>query len=582
MRLISRTSDIIYLLLICYSIVTVNSSRTSSNSQRNNTQSSGISNRWTGSLTSTPLLDPISLEELENHKRDSSNAVAGALIRGQASHNATESSTRGTRRRDEIPSTDCFGKRRDILRKQHLLDPKHYQVSSTTPSPSGYHRLKPKRDRQPTSSANESFVGLYNEHLPQCNQNGMYEPVQCHKIGYCWCVNKFGQAIKNSAAIAGEKPSCDLTLYESDSNDLVVVTGASANRIKNLLKVGSATSESPAPNKIAGNVVDSLENDDRQPSKEHESDFDRRVSASQEPSLALVPNDCSLSRQKAMERAARHTDDSIWIPGCDHDNHNLYAERQCHKLKVCWCVDQVSGLPLRASEQLTKEISINCTEIKRIVGILENRVKQDIPKRPPSFVQGFSESCDADKRSELVALLINQFRQQLSEYVRFNPTSKPPEGVTSMNPYKLNESQVSKWRFAIMDVNSDGKLDDREWSKFKVNFKLLDKVDIDSYHSYNQLSNTQSFLTPLSIIRSQRRCWRDFLQFCGNGDVLTNESISLSKWLLCTDLPSRSILPSDQIGDKSNSDGVPDAYTRAAAIARSKKRNPFLGILKPD
>lgn len=582
----SQASDIIFFLLICYSIVTVNSLRTNSSLQRDNTHPSTATNYWTGPLTHSSFIDSSILDEKDNPKRGPVNALTGPLTRRQPANNPLD------KKRDEVLSTDCYAKRRDIVRKQHLSDNKFHQPPSSTPVPPGYQRLKPKRDPPPASSlVNESLIGrnisFDSEHIPQCTQSGKYEPVQCHKIGYCWCVNKFGQAIKNSAALFGEKPSCDMTLYESDSNDLVVVTGVSAQRMKNILKVGSSNPDGSHSNKQSGSIVGELsksENYDRNPLKDQESEFSRRVSASQEPSLALVPNECSLSRENAIERASKHTDDSIWIPGCDFDNQKLYAEKQCHKSKVCWCVDQISGLPLRASEQLTKQTSINCTEIKRIIDVATNGVRQDTVRRPASFVQGFSESCDADKRSELVVLLINQFRQQLGEYVRLNPTSAPPEGITSMNPYKLSESQVSTWKFATMDLNLDGKLDDREWSKFKVNFKLVDKVDIESYHSYNQPPNTQLSLMPLSIARSQRRCWRDFIQFCGNGDVLTNEPISLAKWLSCTELPSKSNMPisPERTRAKSNPDGIPDAYTRAAAIARSKKKNPFLGILKPD
>lgn len=487
---------------------------------------------------------------------------------------------------EEVLSVDCNAKREEILRRQkNLLENKvHHSVQHNNPTlSSGFQRLKPK-----LSFANETLdTNFGSEHIPRCTPNGRYEPTQCHKIGYCWCVNKYGQAIKNSAALASEKLHCDKNLYESESNNLLVVTGVSSNHMKNLLKVSTSlnTGSLSPSNQFEWDPetgVTSL--DSRQTStKEQESDFSRRVSNSPEPSLALVPNECTLSRQNAIERASKHTDDSIWIPECDSESGKLYAEKQCHKSRICWCVDQNTGLPLRTSEQLTKQTSINCTEIKRIIDIASTYGKNNSQKSKFSFFHGSSEFCDADKRIEFVQILINQFRRQLNEYLKLNPNYSAPEGLPSANPYRLSESQVSIWKFATMDQNVDGNLDDREWSKFKVNFKLVDKFE-EIHKTHKEDFNAQLLMTPLNIVRAQRRCWRDFLQFCGNGDILTDESISMAKWLSCTEIPSKLNGGGRGRGRFSQPEpgGVPDAFTKAAAIARSKKKNPFLGILKSD
>lgn len=504
---------------------------------------------------------------------------------------ADKSKKTNQRKVDEILSSDCFTKRDEIL---HKLKSFHENKAQQTTKPNnpitttGLLRLKPRLGFQ-----NETYDAITNsesEHVPQCTTDGRYELIQCHKIGYCWCVNKYGQAIKNSAAPAGEKPNCDVNLYESESNDLLVVTGISANRMKNFLKApGSSNSvSSPSNNQFDPSAEQGNSNQDSSQmfSQVPENDFDRRVSNSPEPSLALVPNECSLSREKAVERASKHTDDSIWIPECDSGSTKLYAEKQCHKSRICWCVDQNTGLPLRTSEQLTKQTSINCTEIKRIIDIASNFAKNMSSKPQSAFFHKFSESCDAEKRIEFVQILINQFRRQIDEYLKRNPNYSPPEsiGLPTSNPYRLSESQVSIWKFATLDQDVDGKLDDREWSKFKVNFKLVDKLG-EVYNSHKQ--DFPFTMTPLNVVRAQRHCWRDFLQFCGNADILTNESITLSKWLSCTEIPSRSNVFT--IGDRGRSkfaqaepSSVTDEQTKAAAITRSKKKNPFLSILMPD
>lgn len=129
-----------------------------------------------------------------------------------------------------------------------------------------------------------------------------------------------------------------------------------------------------------------------------------------------------------------------------------------------------------------------------------------------------------------------------------------------------------------MDRNSDGALGDREWSKFKNNFKLVDLVD-DAKQAM-KVSHAAAGL--LMIPRSQRRCWREFLEFCGNGGLLEADSISLAKWQTCTDLPPKTIR--DDMEQKGSMTVFENTYahSREAAIIRSKKKNPFLGILKPD
>ncbi|XP_074532459.1 nidogen-1 [Halichoeres trimaculatus] len=49
-------------------------------------------------------------------------------------------------------------------------------------------------------------VGQY---IPTCDENGLYEPMQCHgSTGHCWCVDRNGQEIPGTRSGPGSRPMC--------------------------------------------------------------------------------------------------------------------------------------------------------------------------------------------------------------------------------------------------------------------------------------------------------------------------------------------------------------------------------------
>uniref|UniRef100_UPI00398F2778 uncharacterized protein nid2a isoform X2 n=1 Tax=Pristiophorus japonicus TaxID=55135 RepID=UPI00398F2778 len=47
------------------------------------------------------------------------------------------------------------------------------------------------------------------QHVPQCNQFGDFNPLQCHgNSGYCWCVDKEGREIQGTRTQPGSPPAC--------------------------------------------------------------------------------------------------------------------------------------------------------------------------------------------------------------------------------------------------------------------------------------------------------------------------------------------------------------------------------------
>lgn len=492
------------------------------------------------------------------------------------------------RQRHETMSTDCFAKRNEVLKRRSLSTTPSPAKPTTAALPSGYQRLRPKTEAgHPAGPVVPSVPNNYDgEHVPRCRLDGSYEPVQCHEIGYCWCVNKYGQAIKNSAFMKGEEPFCDTAMYESDSVDSLVV---SAQRMRGLLKPSSGRPDSTTPN---GNInFESTEPSTSPDPADGELDAHQQVEAAKrasalEPTFPLIPNDCGTSRKNANERARELVDDSIWVPECDNHDERYYAEWQCHKSRVCWCADKSSGLPLRTSEQLSEQKSaINCTEVRRLHGPTWGAPKA--PSSQPAFYQGSSKFCSTEERVEFVAALTNQFRHQIREFLRQNPDAEVPSdlstGVSPPDPFTISESQVSKWKFRIIDKDLDGKIDDREWSRFSNNFRTVDKSEeLEKDHSKIYKIQHQT-LSPVLVIRSQAKCWRDFLKFCGGGALLVDESISLSEWLSCTEPPPKSYYDGRYkrrqggVGTKENI----YAHTREAAIARSMGENPLKKFLKP-
>lgn len=46
------------------------------------------------------------------------------------------------------------------------------------------------------------------EYIPKCNDDGGYDPVQCHDVlGQCWCVDKYGNELHGTRQTGGI-PDC--------------------------------------------------------------------------------------------------------------------------------------------------------------------------------------------------------------------------------------------------------------------------------------------------------------------------------------------------------------------------------------
>lgn len=247
-------------------------------------------------------------------------------------------------------SSDCNKLKESILLAKHQAhERRRLNYVNSHIETSSFQLIKPRRN---ILQANESDhltedEYYYDEYVPQCNAEGGFEALQCHiKMGYCWCVNNFGQPRLGTSRKLPEKPDCD----KSEDTLMRGIT----SETKGILK---ADDISPADRIETENgehidLIDDINNKGREGGRES-----RYVA---EPKF-LVANDCAGSRHSALERASKHKDDAIWIPECDYENPYWYADKQCHRSRICWCVDQITGLPLFMKELLAKHPDLNCT-----------------------------------------------------------------------------------------------------------------------------------------------------------------------------------------------------------------------------
>ena len=170
--------------------------------------------------------------------------------------------------------------------------------------------------------------------------------------------------------------------------------------------------------------------------------------------------------------------------------------------------------------------------------------------------------------------LVGQFRVQIDEYTSLNPNGTRPNGLSSRRPLELPEAEVLWWKFHLLDSDQDGRLEDREWCKFKMNFRLVDRLDGQADGGARRGASW----SPLSILRPERLCWRDLLDWCAGGRLLVRDSIDLARWMGCMGAGSGGWRGRERGAEWRGS----GASSGEAAAARRKKKNPFAGILRAD
>ncbi|XP_034720262.1 nidogen-2 isoform X5 [Etheostoma cragini] len=233
----------------------------------------------------------------------------------------------GTRTTPGTPSVDCDRPVEPERPKTHC---EHHRDSTQTTSPEGY-----------------PIVGA---HVPQCDANGQYTPLQCHgSTGHCWCVDSRGQERDGTRTPPETQPKdCD----RPDEPERPK-TDCEHHRLR-----AQATSQEGYP--IVGVYVPQCDADGQYlPLQCHSSTghcwcVDRRGqerTGSRTPP-GTQPKDCNRPDEPVRpETQCEHHRDSVqttspegypivgaYLPQCDADGQ--YLPRQCHgSTGHCWCVD---------------------------------------------------------------------------------------------------------------------------------------------------------------------------------------------------------------------------------------------------
>ncbi|XP_034720259.1 nidogen-2 isoform X2 [Etheostoma cragini] len=233
----------------------------------------------------------------------------------------------GTRTPPGTPPVDCDKPVEPERPKTHC---EHHRDSTQTTSPEGY-----------------PIVGA---HVPQCDANGQYTPLQCHgSTGHCWCVDSRGQERDGTRTPPETQPKdCD----RPDEPERPK-TDCEHHRLR-----AQATSQEGYP--IVGVYVPQCDADGQYlPLQCHSSTghcwcVDRRGqerTGSRTPP-GTQPKDCNRPDEPVRpETQCEHHRDSVqttspegypivgaYLPQCDADGQ--YLPRQCHgSTGHCWCVD---------------------------------------------------------------------------------------------------------------------------------------------------------------------------------------------------------------------------------------------------
>ncbi|CAH1274403.1 OLFM3 [Branchiostoma lanceolatum] len=85
------------------------------------------------------------------------------------------------------------------------LVPNCGDLSAEAPVTEASPQTKCQEEREDANSRG-LLAGVY---VPQCTEEGLYNPIQCHgSTGQCWCVNEAGEEIMGTRVKAGESPNC--------------------------------------------------------------------------------------------------------------------------------------------------------------------------------------------------------------------------------------------------------------------------------------------------------------------------------------------------------------------------------------
>ncbi|KAM7412581.1 hypothetical protein PAMA_020116 [Pampus argenteus] len=284
--------------------------------------------------------------------------------------------------------------------------------------------------------------------VPECSPDGHFLPVQCHnQTGYCWCSTPDGKPVSGTSVLHLTPNCTDHVTMSAQTND------AESAPIKDEADEPEPTLDSRKHAELTAPPfwVTILMN----------SDPKRNRSVTQP---TVNPQTCERERASLLSQMRSARQEERFIPECTADG--LYSSVQCHVATgYCWCVRVDSGRPLPGTS--TRNRIPACT------GAEEARYQEKpLPGCPGAHKKQFLQSLVRALQLEA------EHAGSLSPYQASPTSAAAPSSSSSSSssswpldfaplaaPERADSSgpeAALRWHFTRLDVDSSGKLSERE------------------------------------------------------------------------------------------------------------------------
>ncbi|XP_033104904.1 SPARC-related modular calcium-binding protein 2-like isoform X3 [Anneissia japonica] len=390
--------------------------------------------------------------------------------------------------RCELQYAKCLGKQIQIIKKGKCEEKSKCLV---------------ERDAAILMAAASSNPSTNSIFIPQCNPDGSYSSIQCHRsFGYCWCVDNLGKPLPGTS-VPLRRPSCN----GEPAGAPVLVTHPPIPETQGMIeKAFWMLSPSPSGSKLLPEPQDisvEVECCDQPRSEEVNSHTDISIAEPSKKSPVTSTNECTVERAEALDKAQQDPGSGVFIPQCEGSN---YHPVQCHEeAKYCWCVNITTGRPIIGT---SKKVDVSLTGFKSSLNCNHN-LKPEISTSkvvstpaPPVF-----KGCTGNKQAKFLNSVIDMLITEMMG----DPSGAVTQGRTTATDQNRSVTErVGRWKFLHMDTNSNHAIDKRE------------------------LKGIKSQIDGLS---ARKKCKRNFLLFC---DANNNSKLSMDEWLKCLGIETTS------------------------------------------
>ncbi|XP_062275890.1 SPARC-related modular calcium-binding protein 1-like [Scomber scombrus] len=343
------------------------------------------------------------------------------------------------------------------------------QANCSDPSQSKCHLARSQALEASTHNGGSHVSPAAAVFVPECSSNGHFLPVQCHnQTGYCWCSTPDGKPVSGTSVLH-VTPNC---------TDDVDEPGPTLD------------SRKPAEMTAPPFWVTILMNSDP-----------KRNRSVRKPT-GKSQRTCERERVSLLSQMRSARQEERFIPECTTEG--LYSPVQCHVATgYCWCVRVDSGRPLPGTSARNR--IPDCTGTEEAPPDKMYREKP-LPGCPGAHKKQFLQSLVRALQLEA------EHAGSLSPYQTSNiPPSKSP---TSANPSSSSSASSSSSSFSPLDVSPPAAPETVESSRPELVLRWhFSQLDVDSS---GKLSEREA--RPLrQFLRRRlkpRRCAKKFAQYC--------------------------------------------------------------------